>query len=158
MSASNIVESKLRKCVVIIVTCSIIFVLYKLNVFIIILLYLEVFFMCLILVLVSAFFVVVFLPFCVWTVGPNLSLTSTFMTDGTLFINIFSIVVLFCALLRKFNSVRWWVSCPWIIALVLIKKLVCLYHVFVVVSIPLGVIIFQFLNKPAIFLPVTLTN
>ena len=74
------------------------------------------------------------------------------------FINIFSIVVLLCELLIKCNSVRWWVSSPWIIVLVLIKKLVCIDHVFMVVSIPLGVIIFQFFKKPAIFLPVTLKN
>ena len=86
MSAYHIIETERRKCVIIIVTCFIICVKYKLN------RYLLLFFCCfggfskyLFIVLVSVLIIIAFIPLCVWKVGPNMSLIATFRTGGNFY-------------------------------------------------------------------------
>ena len=98
-------------------------------------------------------------PLFVWTVGPNVSLLATFIKNGNFLpIFIISIIVIFRSLLRKSKYICQWGSRYWILVLVLINPLLCIEHIFRVVFIPLGVVILQFLNNSAIYLPVTLKN
>ena len=159
MSASNITEPKLRKWMVIISTCSILRVLYNLNGFLLLLLCLGWFSTCLIIVLVSTLFIIIFLYLFVWALGPNVSLPTKFMADFTFIpIIMISIIVPFYALLSKCDSNLWWDNCTWITLIAYIKKLLCLNHVFRVVIIHFGVICIQLFDNTDISSSKTLEN
>ena len=115
--------------------------------------------MCLLLVLFGAFFFVVCLHICICTFWNNVSLLVIFITYGiSLPIIIIWIVVIFYVLLRKFNSICWLGRRPWLPVHVFIKQLVCIDHVFRVIFIPLGVVIFQLFNKTTMSISIILTN
>ena len=160
MSSSNILESQLRKYVVIIINCSIIHVLYKLNVFILLLLCLCRFSTCLLIVLVGNFFIIVFFDICVWKVGTIVSLLVTSKEYCALMpIVIVYIIVPFCDLMRKLDSIYWWGSCTWLKIPVFIKKLVYLNHILRVVIIPLGELFYNYsIILSYIFLSLWKTN
>ena len=159
MSDYSTAGSKYCRWVVIFVPCFIIRVFYKLNVFILISLSLGSFFTWLILLLAGTFFIIKIIAVCVLTVGNNVSLLANLMVGYNFLPNLIVLVIVtFCDLLRKCESICLWGGFTWLNVSLLTKKPVWINHVFRVVIICIGAIVTQFFNKSAISISITMKN